>query len=253
PFQILSRHRFNRIDFESITILYGGNGSGKTTALNVLAEKIGMERTSNYNKSSFFHHYLNFCELEYGEKIPQFKKIITSDDVFDHVLALRDKNDQIDSRREELFQEYMDAKYSDFQYRSLADYEELKKVNKARRMTQSKFVRDEGKQNERGFSNGETAYRYFIQEIEEGGLYLLDEPVNSVSAASKLELMQFIEYSDLYINCQFVIFNHSPFLLTIKEAKIYDLNSDPVDVKKWISLKNVHLYHQFFMDHKEDF
>lgn len=36
PFKILSRHRFERVDFESITILYGGNGSGKSTALHVI-------------------------------------------------------------------------------------------------------------------------------------------------------------------------------------------------------------------------
>ena len=29
PFQILSRHNFSRIDFEPVTILYGGNGSFK--------------------------------------------------------------------------------------------------------------------------------------------------------------------------------------------------------------------------------
>lgn len=39
PFRILSRHSFERIDFEPVTILYGGNGSGKSTALNVIAEK----------------------------------------------------------------------------------------------------------------------------------------------------------------------------------------------------------------------
>ena len=32
------------VTFEPITIFYGGNGSGKTTALNVIAEKIGAER-----------------------------------------------------------------------------------------------------------------------------------------------------------------------------------------------------------------
>ena len=40
PFQILSRHQLTRLDFEPVTILYGGNGSGKTTALNVIAEKM---------------------------------------------------------------------------------------------------------------------------------------------------------------------------------------------------------------------
>ena len=44
PFQILSKHNLTRLDFEPVTILYGGNGSGKTTALNVIAEKLGLER-----------------------------------------------------------------------------------------------------------------------------------------------------------------------------------------------------------------
>ena len=39
PFKILSKNQFERIDFNTITILYGGNGSGKSTALNIIAEK----------------------------------------------------------------------------------------------------------------------------------------------------------------------------------------------------------------------
>ncbi|HZK34021.1 MAG TPA: AAA family ATPase, partial [Bacillota bacterium] len=53
PFQVLSANGFERIDFEPVTILYGGNGSGKSTALNVIAEKTGVKRDSIYNKSSF--------------------------------------------------------------------------------------------------------------------------------------------------------------------------------------------------------
>lgn len=33
PFRVLSVHNLRRIDFEPITILYGSNGSGKSTAL----------------------------------------------------------------------------------------------------------------------------------------------------------------------------------------------------------------------------
>lgn len=33
PFKILSGNGFERIDFEPVTIFYGGNGSGKSTAL----------------------------------------------------------------------------------------------------------------------------------------------------------------------------------------------------------------------------
>ncbi|MCW3744998.1 AAA family ATPase [Enterococcus gallinarum] len=52
PYQVLSKNAFSQIDFEPITILYGGNGSGKTTALNVLAEKIGAQRSAAYNRST---------------------------------------------------------------------------------------------------------------------------------------------------------------------------------------------------------
>ena len=37
PFKILSEHGVRTLNFEPVTILYGGNGSGKTTALNVMA------------------------------------------------------------------------------------------------------------------------------------------------------------------------------------------------------------------------
>ena len=38
PFFVLSSRGLERLDFAPVTLLYGGNGSGKTTALNVIAE-----------------------------------------------------------------------------------------------------------------------------------------------------------------------------------------------------------------------
>lgn len=57
PFLVLSKHCLEMLDFEPVTILYGGNGSGKTTALNVIAEKLGLERDTLYNRSNFFEEY----------------------------------------------------------------------------------------------------------------------------------------------------------------------------------------------------
>ena len=83
PFQILSNHQFRRIDFEPMTILYGGNGSGKTTALNVIGEKLGLHRDSLYNRSSFFEDYIQMCGMKLEQRVPKDSAIITSDDVFD--------------------------------------------------------------------------------------------------------------------------------------------------------------------------
>ena len=204
PFQILSRHHLHRIDFEPVTILYGGNGSGKTTVLNVIGEKLRLARDSVFNKSNFF-------------------------------------------------QDYLDAKYADFQMRSMDDYERLKKVTKARRLTQSRYVRSELMDNIREYSNGESAFIYFSEKITENGLFLLDEPENSLSPARQQELVKFLEDSARFFGCQFVISTHSPFLLSMRGAKIYDLDEDPADVKRWTELENVRAYYTFFRDHCDEF
>lgn len=253
PFQILSKHQFRRIDFEPMTILYGGNGSGKTTALNVIGEKLGLHRDSLYNRSSFFEDYIQMCGMKLERRLPKDSAIITSDDVFDFMLNLRSINGGIDRKREELFEEYLQAKYNHFQMKSLDDYEQLKKVNAARSSTQSKYIRKTLSDNVREHSNGESAFLYFSEKIKENGLYLLDEPENSLSPAKQQELLRFLEDSVRFFGCQFIIATHSPFLLSMRGAKIYDLDEEIVDVKRWSELENVRAYYEFFKKHEEAF
>ena len=104
PFKILSKNQFERIDFNTITILYGGNGSGKSTALNIIAEKTNVNRDSIYNKSNFYNDYVNMCEINIEYEIPKKSIIITSDDVFDYMLNVRNINEGIDNKREKIFQ-----------------------------------------------------------------------------------------------------------------------------------------------------
>lgn len=253
PFQILSRHSFLRIDFEPITILYGGNGTGKTTALNVIAEKLQLVRDSKFNKSNFFEDYLKLCNYQLTLPLPENSRVITSDDVFDYMLTVRDINEGIDLKKEALFEDYLDAKYAKFQVRSLEDYETLKKITKARRLTQSKFVRSELMDNIRECSNGESAFIYFSEKITENGLFLLDEPENSLSPAKQRELVKYIEDSARFFGCQFIISTHSPFVLSMRGAKIYDLDAEPVDIKNWTELENVKEYYRFFKEHEREF
>lgn len=253
PFGILSKHSFRQIDFEPITILYGGNGSGKSTALNIICEKLGLDRDTLYNRSNFYEDYLSYCKYEIEYNIPKGSRIITSDDVFDFMLNLRCLNNGIDQKREDSFEDYLDLKYSKFQMKSLDDYEKLKKVNLARTKSQSQYIRSTMMGNVREHSNGESAFIYFADKIKENALYLLDEPENSLSPEKQMELLRFLEDSSRFFGCQFIIATHSPFLLSIKGAKIYDLDEDPVDVKKWTDLDNVRSYYKFFKEHSKEF
>ena len=253
PMGVLSGIGLERLDFAPITILYGGNGTGKTTALNVMAAKLGLLRDTPGNSSTFMEAYVRACRANLEEDIPAHSRMVTSDDVFDYMLNLRELNTHIDQEREKLFQEHTQARHTVFQLRNLDDYEELKKRNSARRKTQSAFVREQLGGNVREMSNGESALFYFKQRLEEDALYLLDEQENSLSAERQLELAAYLEESARYAGCQLVIATHSPFLLAMERVKIYDFDTHPVEVRRWTELKNVRVYADFFRAHAGEF
>ncbi len=248
PFQVLADHESFELDFEPITILYGGNGSGKTTALNVMAQALKLKRTAPFNQSNFFADYLDLCSYRLEEDIPESSEIITSDDVFDYALNIRSLNNGIDIKREEMFEAYLEAKYAQFKMESLEDYDRLKQVNQARSKTQSRYVRDNLIANIKTQSNGENAFKYFSEKIKEDRLYLLDEPENSLSPRLQLELKGYIEEAVRYFGCQIIMATHSPFLLTIDGAKIYNFDEKPVCVSQWKELENIKTYYEFFKD-----
>lgn len=250
PFKVLD---VDTLEFEPITILYGNNGSGKTTALNVMAETLGLQRDSLYNRSNFFEDYIKRCDFNLNSSIPDGSSVITSDDVFDFMLTLRSVNEDIDDKRTELMDDYTSTKYSDFKFRTMEDYQQLKKVNLSRRKSKSQYIRNSLMDNVREHSNGESAFKYFVNKIGENGLFLLDEPENSLSPSKQIELIRHIENSARFFGCQFVIATHSPFLLSIKGAKIYDLDVQPPVVKKWTDLENVRLYYYFFKKYENYF
>ena len=250
PFKVLDA---GRLEFEPITILYGNNGSGKTTALNVMAETLKLKRDSLYNRSNFFEDYIKRCDFNIINALPDVSSVITSDDVFDFMLTLRSINEDIDEKREDLMEDYTSTKFSNFTFRTMEDYEQLKKVNLSRRKSKSQYVRDSLMNNVQEHSNGESAFKYFVNKIGENGLFLLDEPENSLSPSKQLELIEHIKDSARFFGCQFIIATHSPFLLSIEGAKIYDLDSKPPVVKNWTELENVRVYYDFFKKNEKSF
>jgi predicted ATPase len=256
PFWIFSRKYLTKLDFEPITVFYGGNGSGKSTLLNVISQKLGVRRSAPWNDTPFMNDYISMCAFSAASDIPEESRIITSDDVFDYLLDMRTINKGVDDRREELFREY--ERYTDpnvhFRMKNMSQYDELKTRNEARRKTKSAFVTPRLNVGEiRGKSNGESAFLYFTEHIKENALYLLDEPENSLSPGLQRELASFLSDSVRFFGCQLIISTHSPFLLSIKGARIYDLDTAPVVVKPWTELENVKIYRDFFDEHKNEF
>ena len=251
PFRIFPDKKLEKMDFANITILYGGNGSGKSTIINIIAEKLNAKGL-NLTGGEMFQTYVDYCKYETSLEIPDEIKIIKSDDVFDYIYNVKRINNRGFNRREALLKEYFECKKTSI--RDINDYQNIKNEVDAKRLGPSDFIR--GRMLNKDVleqSNGESALMYFISEIKDNGVYLLDEPENSMSASMQLKLTKFLEESARFFNCQFIIATHSPFILGMNGATIYDLDSVPVSTKKWWELENMKIYYNFFKDNSEKF
>ena len=255
PFHIFLEKEFFNIEFDPITIFYGDNGSGKSTLLNIITETINtdkkvIDRRKPLVKSDYFDMYIAKCKYYLENNITLGSKIIFSEDIFDNILSKRIENKEKNNQRQELEKQYMQYKYNPINYSSLED---LSISVETRNKTQSKFIKSRIEENAREFSNGQTSLEFFDKELKEDSLYLLDEPENSLSPKFQIELIQLISELSRFFKCQFVIATHSPFLLSIPNAKIYDLDSIPVMKKNWYELENMKMYYNFFEENKGKF
>ena len=103
------------------------------------------------------------------------------------------------------------------------------------------------------YSNGETAMQILMESILPDHLYLLDEPEVSLSPANQVKLAEKINEMTRFLDTQFIIATHSPFLLGTLRGKIYDLDQSDMPEKLWTELENVQFFYQFFKGHEGEF
>ncbi len=262
PFNVLGDADLVQLVFKPITIFYGSNGAGKSTAINVIAEKLGVTRTTPYNSSSWMNRYVDVCSCklnpEWETRMNRITNVLTSDDVFNMMLDAR-KNDEMQQLKSQaLRKEFFGIKYGKTPKRSInletrEGIEELRELNATKKKTTNRFLTDILGKINRGYSNGENGLMYLTEKLQEGGLYLLDEPENSLSAEYQANLAKLVRYSSERCNAQFIIATHSPFLLSIPHASIIDLDSSPAVHADWWQLDNMKLYYNLFKSFQTEF
>lgn len=235
PFRMLSSKGLYSLDFSEVTILYGGNGSGKSTAINTICHKLGVTRTTPYNESVLQPHYSDLCTYSEGEwydgvLLKDKATLMTSDDIFKYMLDTRQKNAYITRRGDLLADEVRRIRSGNLNPHELdakrrLDFETGENVDTFLQMQRMKqkscvqFVKESVGEIARTYSNGETGFISLAENIIPDRLYLLDEPENSLSCELQMKLAQCIEESARFCNCQFIIATHSPFLLALRVPK----------------------------------
>lgn len=250
PFNLFKNREPIIFVFNNITVLYGNNGSGKSTILNIIAHKLelkGKERTKPeiIGTLDYFGEFISDCKYELGEsefgkkisRIPQNSRYIKSEEILYEIRKI-----QQDSVLEEGYVSNL--------IRSGVDIREAKSIiNSAKGQIQLERIRFAQEK----YSNGETTLQILGDSIEPDGLYLLDEPEVSLSPQNQVKLAKEINRMARYLGVQFIIATHSPFMLGILNAKIYNLDAEDYKIQKWSELENVRYFYDFFKNRKNEF
>ena len=249
PFNVLQNKEPDIFLFDHITVLYGNNGSGKSTILNIIANKLNLKgKERNYSKvegwGTYFEDYVAECNYELGEneagrklsKIPENSRYLKSEEILYEIRKIQ---------QEAVLQQSIESNLA--RERGFENAKEFLKTQEGEKQFE-RFAFSQDK-----YSNGETTMQILEDNIQPDTLYLLDEPEVSLSPQNQVKLAQEINKMSRYLGIQFIIATHSPFMLGILDTKIYNLDTKNYKVQKWSELENVRYFYEFFKNRKNEF
>jgi hypothetical protein len=249
PYNIFRGKEPDVFVFENITVLYGNNGAGKSTILNLIAHKLNLKGKERINVPvvgviPYFEEFAENCTYTLGinelgmtvKTLPSGSRYIKSEEILYEIRKLQ---------QDAVLQESMESNLA--RERGLKNAKDfLNSKEGQKQIGRFEFAQDK-------YSNGETTMQILEDTIQPDNLYLLDEPEVSLSPQNQVELAKKINEMARLLGVQFIIATHSPFMLGILNAKIYNLDTEDYKVQKWSELENVRYFYEFFKSKESEF
>ena len=81
----------------------------------------------------------------------------------------------------------------------------------------------------------------------------IDKESNYDISKKEFELLSETSEDEIRTSLNLTYNSSYHFLLSLKDALIYDLDETPVITKKWTELENIKIYYNFFKEYEKDF
>ncbi|MEO7309083.1 MAG: AAA family ATPase [Chitinophagaceae bacterium] len=197
-----------------VTILVGDNGCGKSTLLEAIAYKLSLPLIGGEIKENAGFEAAEilqpFIELSWKHETHR-GFFFRAEDFSDFVLGVDREKGKILSELNEL--------------KGVANNDIMNQLNESMNWRLRAMKRSYG-ENMQAYSHGEAYLKILQTRIGDKGIFLLDEPEAALSPLKQLSLIALIMEIIKGKNAQFIIATHSPILMGVPGATLYEIQED---------------------------
>ena len=217
PYNVAAIKYAKNLDLSNkINFIIGDNGTGKSTLLETIAFRLQLPHMdgADYSKKAFRAAAKLTADLELQFNISR---------TIGFFFRAEDFGEYINSVNQIDLHSYLNSLKGEVPESII---EEMKESSNF----QTHHMRKDYGQELTSFSHGEAYLKIIQDKVNKPGIYLLDEPEAALSPARQLALIyQIVGHLENNMS-QFIIATHSPMLISIPHATIYEVTEDSMEI-----------------------
>lgn len=202
---------------ENVTIIVGENGSGKSTLLESIALKLNLPTINGYINPHEGYEAAQilkpFMQFTWNREV-RGGFFFRAEDFSDFINAVKNEKVKLRDQMRELEGEVP---------KHIVD-----QILSSQSFHLQQIRRDYG-DDMQAYSHGEAYMKILGLRMQKKGIYILDEPEAALSPMRQIALIASIMELCKTNNAQFIIATHSPILMGIPDASIYEISEDDME------------------------